>query len=36
MYQKYINEALILKVGKFCGDSSHEKIANHNVGRPNM
>jgi hypothetical protein len=25
-----------LKVGKFCGDLSHEKIANHNVGRPNV
>jgi hypothetical protein len=25
-----------LKVGKFRGDSSHEKIANHNVGRPNV
>ncbi len=27
---------MILKVRKFHGDSSHEKIANHNVGRPNV
>jgi hypothetical protein len=25
-----------LKVGNFHGDSSREKIANHNVGRPNV
>ncbi len=34
--EKGIDEALILKIGKFRGDSSHEKIANHNVGRPNV
>jgi hypothetical protein len=34
--KKGTDEALILKIGKFHGDSSHEKIANHNVERPNV